>query len=172
MTYWHFLLKLCNYNLWWGWIVSFKWMKYLVQDNSMTRKFIWCLMHLWVGSYQGPVSAAGRGSVSPGMALSVGVALHSYSLGLFAVLLHQGSFHVTALCSPALSAPRVWSPALFSLGLSLALKAPQHGTSQHSMWGIWAGRAPQGRETATSNSCPSFYLHTKAGKTVFSFAFK
>lgn len=66
----------------------------------------------------------------------------------------------------------LWSPALFSLGLSPALKAQQHGTSQHSMWGIWAGRVLQGRETATSNSCPSFYLHAKDGKIIFSFAFE
>lgn len=75
---------------------------------------------------------------------------------------------------PSLSAPRV-QPCVtspFSLGLSPALKAQQHGTSQHSVWGIWAGRVLQGRETATSNSCPIFYLHAKDGKIIFSFAFE
>lgn len=154
----------------------------------MARKFVWCLMHLclqWVGSCQGSVSAAGRGSVSPGMALSILIAPCSCSLGLFAVLLHHGPFpcHTSLFCSaggshpsaPQPSVPQgaaLWSPALFCLGLSLALKAHQHGTLQHSMWGIWAGRVLQGRETATSNSCPSFYLHAKDGKIIFPFAFK
>lgn len=34
------------------------------------------------------------------------------------------------------------------------------------MWGIWAAWGLQGRETATSNYCPSFYLHAKDGKIV------
>lgn len=68
-------------------------------------------------------------------------------------------------CSPVVTSP-------FSLGLSPALKAHQCGTSRHSMGGIWAGQVLQGRETATSNSCPSFNLHAKDGKIMFPFAFK
>lgn len=150
----------------------------------MTGKFILCFMHLcvqWVGSCQGSVSAAGRGSMSPGMALPMHTAPWD-SLLSFSIMV---PFHVPAPCScsaggshpsaPQPPLPPGYSPVVtspFSLGLSPALKAQQHGTSQHSMWGIWAGRVLQGRETATSNSCPSFYLHAKDGKIIFSFAFE
>lgn len=113
------------------------------------------------------------------------VAPGSCSLGLFAVLLHHDPFPyqfsvpvVLEEATPLLSSPlclqgaALCSPALFSLGLSPALKAHQRGASQHSMRGIWAGRVLQGRETATSNSCPSFNLHAKDGKIMFPFAFK
>lgn len=64
----------------------------------MTGKFILCFMHLcvqWVGSCQGSVSAAGRGSMSPGMALPMHTAPWD-SLLSFSIMV---PFHVPAPCS-------------------------------------------------------------------------
>lgn len=114
----------------------------------------------------GSVSATGRGSVSPGMALSMGVTPCSCSLGLFAVLLHHGPCPCPSSLLPSPLSPRLWSPALSPLGQPCFEGSPAWDKSAFHV-GIWAGRVLQGRETATSNPCPSFHLHAKDGEIVF-----